>query len=128
MDFKNIEPLKENRWIIKTYPYKINFFLFRKYKMYNEGGKIIFKTSFFETVNEIHNPVDLMEITDINLEYLDPVGGTVNGFKMIVSGMNFEKKHSYKKDGLLVTDLRFVIDAIQPIYEPKTEQKDGNEQ
>lgn len=128
MDFKHIEPLKENRWVIKTYPHKINPFLFRKYKMYNEGEKIIFKTSFFESVHDLYNPADIMEITDITLEYLDPVGEVMNGFKMIVSGMNFEKKHSYKNDGLLTTDLRFVIDFIQPLYAIETEENNGNEE
>jgi hypothetical protein len=116
LEFKATEPLKENRWIINTYPFKINYFLFRKYKMYNQGESIIFETSFFETIDEVINPKDLMEITDISIEYLDPIGNTVGGLKLLVKGINFEKKHSYKKDKLLTTKLRFVIEQIEPIY------------
>lgn len=115
-EFKMYEPLKANRWIIETYPTKITPFLFRKYRMFNEGDKIIFKTEFLETVEETYNPLDLLEITDITLKYLDPVGETVGGFKMIVGGLNFDKKHSYSNDDLLITKMRFVIKQIQRLY------------
>lgn len=127
LQFEPVEPLKENRWMINTYPYKVNNFLFRKYKLYNQGETIIFETSFLETTDEVINPIDLMEITDISLEYLDSIGNVVGGLKMLVKGMNFEKKHSYKKDNLLTTKLRFVIERIQPIYikPDKVEKEDG---
>ena len=118
-EFKNYEPLRSNRWLIETYPTKINPYLFRKYKMFNEGKEIIFKTEFFEIVQESYNPIDLMNITDITLNYLDPINEVVGGFKMLVGGMNFEKNHSYSNDDLLTTKLRFVIKEIEPILKDK---------
>lgn len=113
---KFVEPLKSNRWVIKTNPIEINYFLFREYKMYNEGENIILETSFFETVNELYSPIDIMNITDITLEYLDPIGEVVNGFSMTIKGVNFEKSHSYSDDGLLITNMRFILGSIKKIY------------
>lgn len=115
-EFKLTEPLKSNRWIIETYPLVIEPYNFRKYKLFNEGETIILKVKFMETVDCVYNPKDLMCITDITIKYLDPVGDTVGGLKMLIGGVNFEKKHSYKKDDLLITKMRFVIDEISPIY------------
>lgn len=120
-EFKMYEPLKANRWIIETYPTVINPYLFRKYRMFNEGDKILFKTQFLETVEESFNPTDLLEITDITLKYLNPVGDVVGGFKMVVGGLNFDKKHSYSDDDLLITKMRFVIEQIQPIFKQSEE-------
>lgn len=113
-----IEPLRQNRWLIETYPTKISSHLFRKYRLFNEGDKIILNTEFLETVINVYNPFDLLEITDITLKYLDPIGDVVGGFKMTVQGLNFDKKHSYSNDGLLMTKMRFVIDHIQLLNKP----------
>ena len=112
MKFENVEPLMENRWIIRTHPMSIIPYLFRKYKMYNEGETIIFKTEFLETVMDTYNPKELMEITEITLEYLDPIGSVVGGLKMKVNGINFTRKHSYSGNDLMITKLRFVIGEI----------------
>jgi hypothetical protein len=122
IEFRPIEPLMENRWIIKTHPININPYLFRKYKMYNEGEKIIFKTEFFETVMDTYNPKELLEITDITLEYLDPTGVVVGGLKMIVKGINFERKHSYSGNDLMITKLRVIIDMIDLLTIPEQEE------
>lgn len=129
IEFNFKEPLKSNRWLIRTYPTQIHPYLFRKYKLYNEGETIILTTEFMETVQVSYNPKDLLEITDIRLEYLDPVGEVVSGLNMIVKGINFEKKHSYKKDKLLLTKMRFVIDIIEPIFSNTqiNEVKDGEQ-
>jgi hypothetical protein len=120
-EFRAYEPLRANRWIIETSPTEITPYLFRKYRMFNEGDKIVFKTEFLETVDISYNPLDLMEITDITLKYLDPVGEVVGGFKMIVGGLNFDKKHSYSDDEFLITKMRFVIEQIQPLYKKSEE-------
>ncbi len=112
MKFENVEPLMENRWIIRTHPININPYLFRKYKMYNEGDTIIFKTEFLETVMDTYNPKELMEITEITLEYLDPIGSVVGGLKMKVNGINFKRKHSYSGNDLMITKLIIVIGEI----------------
>ena len=120
--FIPVEPLLENRWIIKTHPININPYLFRKYKMYNEGESVIFKTEFFETVMDTYNPKELLEITDITLEYLDPTGVVVGGLKMIVKGINFERKHSYSENDLMITKLRVIIDMIDLLTIPEQEE------
>lgn len=123
IEFRPIEPLMENRWIIKTHPININPYLFRKYKMYNEGEKIIFKTEFFETVMDTYNPKELLEITDITLEYLDPTGVVVGGLKMIVNGINFERKHSYSGNDLMITKLRVIIGETDLLTIPEQEEE-----
>jgi len=127
-EFVTIEPLKSNRWVIKTKPLEITDFLFREYKMYNEGENIIFETSFIETILGTFNPRELMNITDLTIQYLDPVGEVVGGFDMTVKGINFEKHHSYSDDSLLTTNLRFVIDRINPIFVNKEETNAKSEQ
>jgi hypothetical protein len=120
--FEQIEPLKANRWIIETYPTKIQPYNFSKCKLFNEGELIILETTIMETVINLYNPVDLMNLTDITIKYLDPVGDVVNGLKMIIKGVNFEKNHSYRNDGLLLTKLRFIIDANKLTLLFKTEE------
>jgi hypothetical protein len=110
--YNRLEPLMANRFIIETKPTIITQYLFRKYKMYNEGGSIIFKTEFLETTEETFNPFELLEITDISLQYLNPIGEIVGGFNMTVKGVNFKKSHSYDDGGLLITKMRFIIDKI----------------
>lgn len=112
MKFENFEPLQGNRWIINTHPISIIPYLFRKYKMYNEGELIIFETEFIETVMDTYNPKELLEITDITLEYLDPIGSVVGGLIMKVNGINFKRKHSYSGNDLMITKLRIVIGEI----------------
>jgi hypothetical protein len=114
--FEPIEPLKSNRWIIRTYPFEITDFLFREYKMYNEGEEIILETSFFETIHHVYTPKEIMDITDLSIEYLDPIGNVVNGLKMSIKGVNFEKHHSYSDDGLMVTKLRFILKKIDKYF------------
>ena len=127
--FEPIEPLKSNRWVIKTKPLVITDFLFREYKMFNEGEEIILETSFMETILGVYNPKDLMNITDLTIEYLSPVGDVVGGFDITVKGVNFEKHHSYSDDSLLTTNLRFVIGSITPIFtQTKEEVSNSHEQ
>ena len=101
IEFRPVEPLMENRWFIKTHPININPYLFRKYKMYNEGETIIFKTEFLETVMDTYNPKELLEITDITVEYLDPIGHV----------------------DLMITKLRVIIGEIDLLTIPKQEEE-----
>jgi hypothetical protein len=108
-NFEPIEPLKSNRWIIKTEGTEIKPFLFRKYKIFNEGEEIIFTTEFFETVNDAYNPKDLLNIFGVTIEYVDPIGEVIHKLKFDVKGLNFEIKQSYSKDKLQITKLRFIV-------------------
>jgi hypothetical protein len=85
-------------------------YLFRKYKIFNEGEDIIFKTEFYETVEQSYNPKDILNIVGFTIEYLDPTGTMVNGLKFDVKGINFEQKMSYGKDKLMITKIRVIID------------------
>jgi hypothetical protein len=109
-EFKLVEPLKSNRWLIRTEGMEIEPYLFRKYKIFNEGEDIIFKTEFYETVVQTYNPKDILNIVGVTIEYLDPTGIAVQKIKFDVKGINFEIKQSYGKDKLQITKLRFVID------------------
>jgi hypothetical protein len=111
IEFKQIEPLKSNRWIIKLNGLNVDPYLFRKYKIYNEGEEIIFKTDFFETVQHSYNPKDIFNIEDIIIEYLDPIGDVVNGLTFKPKGINFKREHSYSDNKLMITKLRIIIDT-----------------
>ena len=127
-EFEPIEPLMSNRWVIKTKPLEITDFLFREYKMFNDGENIILETSFIETILGTFNPTELMNITDVRIEYLSPVGEVVGGFDMTIKGVNFEKHHSYSDDSLLTTNLRFVIDRINPLFIKKESNVESEQQ
>jgi len=108
-NFEPVEPLKSNRFLIKTEGVEIKPFLFRKYKIYNEGPDIIFKTEFYETVIDSVNPKNLLELKSITIEYLDSTGAIVNSLNFEVNGINFKQKQSYAKDNLQITKLRVLI-------------------
>jgi len=119
-----IEPLNSNRWVIKFQGMDISPYLFRKYKIYNEGEEIIFTTEFFESVQWSYNIKDIFNIESVIIEYLSPVGDVVNGIKFIPKGINFERKHSYSDDGLMITKLRFIIDTntLSLLYKTTNEE------
>ena len=109
---KPFEPLKNNRWIIKfNEEVKIPEYLFRNFKLINEGETFILETKIYETVQYCFNPKDLFKITDVYIEYLDPTGVVVNGMKLPVKGSNLFKNCSYSKDGFMTTNFNFVIDS-----------------
>jgi hypothetical protein len=109
-EMKLIEPLKSNRWLIRTEGMDIKPYLFRKYKIFNEGEDIIFKTEFYETVEQSYNPKDILNIVGFTIEYLDPTGTMVNGLKFDVKGINFEQNMSYGKYKFMITKIRVIID------------------
>ena len=116
-NFKSFEPLKSNRFIIKfNNEVKIPEYLFRSFKIYNEGKDLIFRTKIFQTVDYSFNPSDLFKITDVTIQYLDTIGEVVNGLKFKPKGSNMEYKNDYKDDGLSIVKFQFIIDNITPIY------------
>lgn len=123
-NFRLLEPLKSNRWIIETKPEVISTFLFRKYKFYNDGNELIFETEFYETIDGVVTPDEIMSITDIQLKYLDPTGAVVSGYHMRIKGINFFKEHSYSDEELLYTKLFFKIKDVNPIFVKNLEQRE----
>jgi hypothetical protein len=108
--FTPVEPLKSNRFIIKfNKEVTVPEYLFRNFKIYNEGEKLIFKTKMYQTVNYSFNPADLFKITDVKIEYLDPVGEVVNGLSFDIQGSNLSYKNDYSDDNLSMIDFQFVI-------------------
>ena len=108
--FTPVEPLKSNRFIIKfNKEVTVPEYLFRNFKIYNEGEKLIFKTKMYQTVNYSFNPADLFKITAITIEYLDPIGEVVNGLSFDVQGSNLSYKNDYSEDNLSMIDFQFVI-------------------
>jgi len=108
--FTPVEPLKSNRFIIKfNKEVTIPEYLFRNFKIYNEGEKLIFKTKMYQTVTYSFNPVDLFKITAVKIEYLDPVGEVVNGLSFDIQGSNLSYKNDYSDDNLSMIDFQFVI-------------------
>lgn len=119
--FKMIEPLKKNRFIISFKGVDIPQYLFRKYEIYNEGEELFFETSIWETVNYVFNPNDLFNIVGVKIEYLDPIGETVNGIDFDIKGSNFNTNMSYEKDEISEINFKFTIykNTIKLIYKNK---------
>lgn len=109
-NFKMVEPAKSNRFIIKLIGVDIPEYLFRKYKIHNEGEELIFTTEFYETVNYTFNPGEFFNVTGVEINYLDPVGEVHNSLIFSVKGSNFKKVGEYSSDNITTTKLRFVID------------------
>ena len=111
-EFKPIEPLMSNRFIIKfNEEVTIPEYLFRNFKIYNEGESLIFRTDMYQTVNYSFNPSDLFKMTSVTIHYLDPVGEVVNGINFNLKGSNLVYKNDYRDDGLSILKFQFVIDV-----------------
>lgn len=129
LNYKLVEPLKENRFIIKIQGVNIHPYLFRKYKIFNEGEEMIFTTEFYETIDYSFNPKDFFNITGVSIEYLSPVGDVVNALDFQVKGSNFKRSQSYKNDELQINKLRFIVDkdTMNLRFKPTTEdEQQGN--
>jgi hypothetical protein len=108
--FTPVEPLRSNRFIINlNKEVTVPEYLFRSFKIYNEGENLIFKTKIFQTVNYSFKPADLFKITSVKIEYLDPTGEVVNGLSFDIQGSNLSFKNDYADDGLSTIDFQFVI-------------------
>ena len=125
LNFKVFEPLKENRFLITLHESSIPSYLFRNYKLYNEGETMIFETQFMESITYCFNPKDLFNITSVTLSYLDPTGEPINGLYFMVSGSNLMREQSYENDGIQITSLRFTIDvdSMKTIYDVEKTNK-----
>ena len=108
--FSQIEPLKNNRFLITFDGVTVPQYFFRNYELFNEGEEMIFTTEFLEAVIYTFNPRDFFKINVVKLEYLDPVGQVVGGLTFAVKGSNFSKKGDYGDDSIQTTQLRFVVD------------------
>lgn len=117
---KAVEPLMSNRFIIKfNEEVTIPEYLFRNFKIYNEGESLIFRTEMYQTVNYSFNPSDLFKMTSVTIHYLDPVGEVVNGINFNLKGSNLIYKNDYRDDGLSILKFQFVIDveSMKLIYQ-----------
>jgi hypothetical protein len=114
-----IEPLKTNRWVIKFKGCFIEEYLFRKYKIFNDGNKLMFSTEIYETVHRQINPKDLFNIEEINIEFLDPIGSVVGGFIFKPKTIQFEQCGDYNSDELLNYKILIEVDkeTLHPIYD-----------
>lgn len=112
-EFPNtIEPLMANRFIIKfNEEVTIPEYLFRNFKIYNEGESLIFRTEMYQTVNYSFNPSDLFKMTSVTIHYLDPTGEIVNGINFNLKGSNLVYKNDYSDDGFSLFKFQFVIDV-----------------
>lgn len=113
-----IEPLKTNRWVIKFRGCEISEHLFRRYKIFNDGSKLMFSTEVYETVAHYINPKNLFNIEEITISFLNPIGLVVNGFNFFPKGIQFEQIGDYSLDDLLNYKILIEIDknTITPLY------------
>ena len=104
------EPIMSHRFIIETIGYEIPSYLFQNYKIFNEGEEIILTIEFIEIVNFCFNPKNFMDITDVNIQYIDPTGVNVHEILYGIKGSNFELENAYKNDNISTVKMRFIVD------------------
>ena len=113
-----IEPKMTNRWLIKTVGVKIPDYLFSKYKLYNDGDKLMFETSCFDTISDHIIPTDLFNLNGIELEYLAPTGDIIGGFSFEIKSLTFSSSGDYAiNDDLL--RYHFIIEIDKKSLKPK---------
>jgi hypothetical protein len=108
--WENFEPLRSNRWTITFKNCEISEYLFKRYKIFNDGNKLMFSTEIYETVMFQINPKNLFNIESISINFLDPTGGIVNGLNFTPKGILFEQVGDYGSDDILTYKLLIEID------------------
>jgi hypothetical protein len=121
--FEPIEPLIENRYLINIIGAYVPQFLFKKYKIYNEGDDLIFTTEFYETINFIFNPKDFFDITGVKIDYLSPIGEIISSLEFKIKGSNFEKEQSYSNSELQTNKFKFIMDKESTLLTFKSNEE-----
>lgn len=101
--------LRKNMYQVKFDGVDIPPYLINKVKIFNIGEKIIFKCDIFEIPDLYIKIDDLFKITGGFVEYFDHKNEVIGGIRFEVEGINFKKKLSYYKEGLMLTKLRLII-------------------
>lgn len=127
---KTYEPSKSNRFLIhfEDLP-EIHSWLFRSYKIYNDGDILYFETEFYEILNYMFNPKDFFKITKVKIDNLDPTGVSFGNMSFEIKGSNYERTCDYGNDGLLINKFKFIIDTptIITTFTPVKYQEITNE-
>ena len=103
------EPKMAFRFHIKLHGLEIQEHLFRGYKLYNDEDKLIFETSFYETISKNFNPLDIFKIHKVKVSFLDPTGVDVSSWNFSVKGTSFENSGDYGKSELMTHKLKFEV-------------------
>ena len=104
------EPKMKFRFNIRFHGLDVPSFLFRNYKMYNDEEKLVFETSFYETVEHSFNPLSFYKVYDVEIDFLDGVGKKISGWKFAVNGISFETSGDYSSDDLMTYSFKFEVD------------------
>jgi len=111
----NIEPLKNNRWIIRLGD--IEPYLFDSFDITTktENGKIvtIFNTSILSTVHRLIIPDDVITTTKIWIDFLDGSDAIVDSYDMSVIFDAMNLIGNYKSNQLLRHHVSFYIKSIK---------------
>jgi hypothetical protein len=85
------------------------------YCLSNIADEVILTFNFFETESEPINPVELFNVTEFKLNYLNFKNEVVVSYNGEVKGFNFERKGTRKDNELLTTEIRVVIGGMKKI-------------
>jgi hypothetical protein len=108
---KLIDPLMGNRYSVNfNDEVKIPAYSTQKISFKNQREFLIVKMDILETVEYTFNPTNILNITDIYLHYLDPVGGKVQTYQFPIKGTTIKKTLSYHSDSLMFTKLIFTVE------------------
>lgn len=140
-EFKNYEPLKTNRWVVKMggVTQEIPEYLFKDFKLesvfikedtprsYRDKNKIKkalrLSLSQYNTVHFLLRPEDAMECDRIKIEFLDPTGVCLNYYDMKVEIEHFEMIGDYSIDGILTNEFSFWVTDIKSIIVEDLDKK-----
>lgn len=104
-----VEPKMSFRFSIKFEGLDIPDYLFRRYKMYNDGEILIFEASLYETVDYTLSPVDFFKIFNVTVSFLDATGAVVSSWNFNIEGLSFDNSGDYGKEDLMTHNFKFEV-------------------
>ena len=124
------EPGWASRFIIQVTGTEIPVNLFRGYKLYNDGDQLILETEFLESIEFTFNPKEFFNITDVEIQRLDPTGFIYSRIQFQVKGSNYLQTGNYASDELLINELKFIANpkTIKVVLENIANYEGPNDQ
>lgn len=125
-EFKLQEPLRTNRWLLNVG--KVPTWLVRSTHLetFVDKKKTYTKLNFslLNTVDYTIVPDDVIQLKKIKLEFLDPVGTTVNGYDMNVEFEKMSLKCDYADGGLLTHEFVFYVKNLTQLNTNQGEESE----
>ena len=109
----DFEPARANRFIVYFIGADIPSHASHNYAFYYENDNIMLEINFYDFVGFIFNPRDASFISDIVIDFLDPVGvvyGTLRA--TVIECLEFEKRGDYSSNEITNNRAKFLVSIL----------------